>query len=170
MSELHPKIRHYLCDSVVEALAHVDPQRGIKVIDEPDDFDLRQLPLAVMMGLKGEKLIGNVVMLCGPQILQITTPIKDIPAGKEDAYARDWLGEILNLIMGQFKLKMTNHEFTFHVTSPSFQHYLRQSGMVLEEFGPLRYEDDGAYKDFWFELGKLTIVVQLGLRLKTAFQ
>ena len=170
MSELHPKISHYLVDSVIEVLGYGDQQRQVVQIAEPDDFDLKQLPLVCMMGIKGEKIQGSLVILCNAQFLRASNPIKEIPAGKDDSYARDWLGEVVNLIMGQLKRKLTNHELTFQVTSPSFQHYVRTSGMALEEFGPKRYEDDGAYKDFWFQIGKMTIVVQLGLKLKSAFQ
>lgn len=170
MTALPAKIKEYFVDSVVEVFGHGDRQLQFEQTKEPDHFDLKSLPLAAMIGFKGEKLSGNVVLLCNAQILHSTNPIKDIPAGKEDAYARDWLGEIVNLILGQFKRKMVNHGFTFHVMPPSYQHYVRSSGMTLQEFGPGRYEEDGASEDFWFELGKMPLVVQLGLKLKAAFQ
>jgi CheY-specific phosphatase CheX len=170
VSDVPSKINDYVVDAVVESLGHADYQRKFERIEEPDDADLSKIPLVALMGFTGEKVSGHMVFACSAEFLRLTNPIKDVPSGKEDAYARDWLGEILNIVVGQFKRKMANHGFSFTVTTPSFQHYVRTSAMTLEEYGPARYGDDGAFQDYWFQLGKLYVAFQIGLKLMAPLQ
>ncbi len=171
MANFPPKLKNYLVEAIVETLGYVDPNRQFRPMSPPqDDGALLRLPLTSVIEFEGERVKGALTLACSAEFLRLTNPVKQIPRGKEDHYQRDWLGEIVNLILGTLKRKMANHDLLFKIGTPFFGHYSATTVMVLERFGEAGYGESGLLGDFWFDCNKHPCCFQLGLSTAESFR
>lgn len=165
MAQPHAKVFSYFADAVVEAIGHQNLGIECKREAEPDEADFARMPLTAVIFLTGPKFEGHAVCALAAEVLRSTTPIKDAPKDKEDQFLREWFGEMLNLVVGQFKRKISGEGFECRMSTPFYPHYVRSTAMNLEEYGPKLYEDDGRVEEYWFRLGKFSLLFQLGAKL-----
>lgn len=169
MSDMPPKLASIFTESVVEALGYVDPARKFKPIAEPDDGDLSGLPLTATIEFTGDKIKGSVALACTAGFLKATNPIKSVPKGQEPLYHRDWLGEMVNLILGNLKRKLADKSLPFKISTPIYAHYAHTTEMVFETYGYAPYGDDGWVQDFWFECNGHRACLQLATQTDEPF-